>query len=203
MANSFRKFIQSIVYAGMTPDARQAQAATPHRSRWLAALDRFLATPAPSDPLYLTNRTLTQKLTRAFAILVPLVAVGLAIFLWFDLAPKKVKPVRELTAQEKAELVLPNFNKDIKLETNTDVQVLEVRFEHAGASVMTGSIRNQTDHLLHEAVVVMDLTDGTGSQLGGVTIRETDLKPGATREFKQTIEQKTATYAVVREVHTQ
>jgi len=57
--------------------------------------------------------------------------------------------------------------------------------------------------LIREAVVVFDLMDAGGSALGGITVTENNLAAGSVRKFQRDIEQKTATYALVREVHTQ
>jgi hypothetical protein len=204
MANRFRKFVESIVYMGMAPGARKTQDSSPPKFRLLAPLERFLSAPSPSDPLYLTNRTSGQKFVRALWIAIPAALVLGAAILGVDFyASKNVKPVKELTPAEIAAKILPNFNKNFDLETNRDLEVVEVHFEHTASSLLVGNLQNKTDHTIHEAVVVFDLTDARGSQLGGVTVTETNLAPGRVREFKQPIVQSTATYALVRDVHTQ
>jgi len=204
MANRFRKFIESVVYVGMKPGAQKTQDSPARKLRLLAPLERLLSTPSPSDPLYLTNRTFGQKLTRVVWMAVPVaVVVGGVVVAVGYFASKPVKPARELTLAEIAERVLPNFNKDFQLETNKELQVLEVHFEHTGASLLVGNLQNKTDHAIHQAVVVFDLADAGGSQLGGVTVTETNLAPGVVRQFKQPIVQTTATYAMVRNVRTQ
>ena len=185
----------------MKPGAQKAQANSPGKP---GMLDRFLSAPAPSDPLYLTNRTFSQKAQRAFLLGLPVVMVMAGVIVTiYIFAPKAPKPVKEPTPAEIAAKVLPNFNKDIQLDSNKDLEVQEVHFEHASASLMVGNIRNKSDHLIHEAVVVFDLVDPTGAQLGGITITETNLAPGALRKFQKGIEQQTATAAVVRDVRTQ
>jgi hypothetical protein len=203
MANRFRKFLQSIVYVGMTPDAQQTEGTATRRLRLLAPLERFLSAPSASDPLYLSNRTFGQKLSRALLIALPVaVAGGVAIVAIQFYASKTVKPAKELTPAEIAAKVLPNFNRKFELDTNKDLEVLEVHFEHAASSLLVGNLQNKTSHTIQEAVVVFDLTNARGSQLGGVTVTETNLAPGAVREFKQPIEQSTAAYALVRDVQT-
>jgi predicted component of type VI protein secretion system len=59
-----------------------------------------------------------------------------------------------------------------------------------------------TDHELAEATVVFDLADADRSQLGAVTVTETNLAPSTVRAFKLPIDEANATFAVVREVHT-
>ena len=164
----------------------------------LGLLARFLSGPAPSDPLYLTNQTFGQKARRFLVLVIPLVVVvALVVVAIAMLVPKKVfKP-----APVVAERVLRNI-KDIKLGSNTDLEVVDVHFDHTDGDLMLGAIRNKTDRQITEAVVVMDLVDDNRSQLGAITVTENNLAPGEVRTFKMPIEQATASLAVVREVHT-
>ena len=77
MLKRFRQFIDSIVFAGLKPDAPREQA---KRTRWLGPLrglaGAFLLRPAPSDPLYLSNRTFDQKVKLGLAIAVPCLIVA-------------------------------------------------------------------------------------------------------------------------------
>ena len=66
---------------------------------------------------------------------------------------------------------------------------------------MVGNIHRRNHQILQE-VVVFDLADPSNSDLGGVTVTELNLAPGATRTFKKPIEQTNAMYALVREVET-
>ena len=201
MANRFRNFIESIVYAGMKPGSKAGDT-HPARSGLFAPLERFLSAPAPTDPLYLTNQTLAHKALRILVITIPLLAVIAAILMAINAyAPHTAKRAKELTPAEVAARILPNFNKDIKLDSNKDIEVQEVHFQHTGVSLMLGDLRNKSDHVIHEATVTFDLTDDTGSQLGAITITEANLEPGTVRKFQKPIEQKTAAYAVVRDVH--
>ena len=56
-----REFLESIAFAGLKPGG---QTAPKRQLPWLGPLrDRLLSGgPAPTDPLYLTNRTLGRKL---------------------------------------------------------------------------------------------------------------------------------------------
>jgi hypothetical protein len=201
MANRFRKVLESIVYVGMTPGAARTPD-SPRKLRFLAPLERVLSAPSPSDPLYLTNRTFGQRLTRLLLIVIPMVVVVAAVVVALGyFAPKTAKPAKEMTAAEIAARVLPDFDKDIQVEANKEVQVLDAHFEHA-AALLVGSIQNKSARTIQEAVVVFDLADARRSLLGGITVTETNLAPGAVRQFKQPIVQNTAAYAVVRDVRT-
>ena len=204
MANRIKELFESIVYMGMKPGARATVAPPAAKPGLLGLFNRFRSGPAHSDPLYLTNQTFAQKLQRAVIVSIPVVVVGGLAFLGIGYyAAKHPKTVKVVTRQETEALILPNFNDHIKLEANKYLEVTEVRFEHSGGTQMFGSLRNISDQVIDQAVVVFDLTDDDGSQLGGVTVTETNLTPGSVRNFRRPIEQPTAEHAVVREVHPQ
>jgi hypothetical protein len=200
MANRLQDFIESIVYAGMKPGSRPAQGASTAKPGLLA---RLLNGPVHSDPLYLTNQTLGQKTRRILFLASPVIlvmAIGLvALFLF---GPKTIKAPKAPTAAEVRARVLPDFDKEFKLDSNKDLEVTEVHFEHNGDNVIVGNIRNTSNHQIIQATVTFDVADPSHSDLGGVTVTEINLSPGAIRAFKQPIEQTNAMYALVREVAT-
>ena len=203
MANRFRQFIESIVYFGMTP-GKKGQPAPDGKSHPFHFLERFLSGPAHDDPFYVTNQTVGQKAKRALVLSLPLVIViGALLVVVIVYGPKTKKPERELTPAEVAAKILPNFNNNIRLPANKDLEVMEVHFDYSGPGHVVGQLRNTSDRAIREAVVVFDLVDATKSQLGGVTVTETNLAPGEVRKFHQAIEQKNAAYAVVRDLRTQ
>jgi hypothetical protein len=196
MANFFRSFFKSEGRAEVTPDVR------PVRKPGL--LSRLLSPPAPSDPLYLSNRTSFQKTRRVLLIGAPILLLvgGLLVAINIDNS-RTPKPVAELTPAEVAAKTLPAFNQEIKLDSNKDLEVIEVHVEHSRGNQLVGSLRNTTSHRIAEAVVVFDLANDSRSQLGGVTVTETNLSPGAIRSFSKPIEQASAVRVVVREVRSQ
>jgi hypothetical protein len=200
MLNRLKILFESIVYAGMKPGARSTEDAPAAKPGFFA---RILNGPSQSDPLYLTNQTSGQKARRVLLMVSPMLLVIVAGLVVIKMvAPKTSKAPRALTNAELRATVLPEFNKKITLETNKDLEVTEVHFEHSAGNFITGHIRNATDHRIIEAVVIFDLADHLNSGLGGITVTETNLDPGASRTFRQSIEQADATYALVREVAT-
>ncbi len=199
MLNRFKTFIDSVLYAGMKPKARSSEAAPATKP---GLLSRFLNGAAQSDPLYLTNQTFSQKAQRSLLLASPIVLVifcGVAaLYLW---GPKSRAPKAVTSAEVRAKLA-PAFNKPIKLETNSDLEVTEVHFESHGEQTMVGNLHNKSGHAIVEAVVVFELADPDNSQLGGVTVTEINLAPGANRTFRKSIEQTNAAFALVREVDT-
>ena len=149
-----REFLESIVFAGMKPGG---QTASKPRFQWLGPLrgpiERLLSGgPAPNDPLYLTNRTLTQKLKPWSLVAIPclVLAVGIAYTLK-SLDPPEPTPVKEPTAAEiSAQLHLP---KDIKLAPASDVQVLEAKVD---GTRLVGKVKNPSTRAIAGADLVVE-----------------------------------------------
>jgi hypothetical protein len=208
MARRFREVIESIVFAGMKPGAPAPQS---QRMRWLGPLrrpvERLLSGgPAPSDPLYLTNRTIGQRVRFAVVIGTPCVIVASLMILALSRYFVKKTPEPNLdpslaTVAALAAKTLPDMDH-VKIDTNRDVDVMELHIDRTKGIVLTGTVMNKTAHEIHAADIVFDLTDSTGSQLGGVSQRFEDLAPQIRQDFRLTIEQSTARFALVREVRT-
>ena len=198
-----RAFFESIAFAGLKPAGQKAE---PKKTRWLGplsgALDRFLSGPAPNDPLYLTNRSFGQKMKSWSIIAVPclILVAGVGVVLSNILEPPASKPVKELSAKELAAKVLPNIDAGLKLEQNTDIEVVEVRIDHNGPTRLTGVVRNATTHDIPAAHIVVDLTDANGTQVGCVEARVETIPASKTKDFAVAIAQSKAAFALVREV---
>jgi hypothetical protein len=208
MARSFRGIIESIVYAGMKPGAPAAQVQRHGRfARLRTLLDRWLVgSAAPSDPLYLTRRTIGQRIMRAAVIATPCLIVAGFIVLALNRYFVKTTPVpkMDMAPGEIAAIaakMLPNMDH-VKLDTNRDVDVLEVHVDHSKGLALTGTVMNNTSHRIETAEIIFDLTDATGSQLGGVSQRVENLAPQARQTFRLPIEQRDASFVLVREVRT-
>jgi hypothetical protein len=206
MVQRFRRFIDSVVFAGLKPDAPREQA---KGTRWLGPLrgltNRVLSRPAPSDPLYLSNRTFDQRVKLWLAIAVPVLilagvtALGLSHFF----QAKLPGPAPEPSAAVLAAKLLPDVDKAIKIEVNQDAQVVDAHVDSEGGMKVVGTVRNNTDRLIHATEVILNLTDTAGSFLGAVSAHVDNLAPNATMKFQIPIEQKVAVFALVREVQTQ
>ena len=206
MWKRFRGFVDSVVFAGLKPDAPREQS---KRTRWLGPLrglvDRVLSRPAPSDPLYLSNRTIDQKVMLRLAIAVPcLILAGITVLgLSHFFRAKLPGPAPEPSAAVLAAKLLPNVDKTIKIEVNQDVQVLDAHVESEGGMKVAGTVKNFTGRLIQKTEIVLNLTDKSGSHLGAVSAQVNNLAPNALVKFQTPIEQKNAAFALVREVQTQ
>ena len=175
-----------------------------HVDAFARKIERFVGGPGPSDPLYISNRTAGQKARLALLIGTPVLALvglmALALGNYFDPTPQPQKV--SATARETGAItakVLPDLQKTYKSESDNDCEVAEA---HVGASTLFGKLRNTSDHIVHAADVVFDLTDEEGSALGAVAVRVENIAPHGTANFRMTVEQSKAKSALVRELHT-
>ena len=193
-----REFLESIAFAGLKPGG---QTAPKRQLLWLGPLrDRLLSGgAAPTDPLYLTNRTLGRKLLSWSLVGIPcliLLAV-IGIFLSNLIDPPLAKPAKELTAAEITAKLLPNMDKDFKLAPSSDLQVLEARVD---GTRLVGKVKNISVREIASAELVIDLSDIDGSQIGAVNAAVEKIPPSGTRDFEIPIKQRNAASAMVREV---
>lgn len=200
-----REFFESILFAGMKPGARPGQT---QGMKWLGPLrspvERFLSGPANVDPLYLTNRSLGQRIKAWSLVAIPcLIVVGLVALTlsrnYFD--PPAAALQKELTAEEVARKILPNIARDIKIESNRDVEVLQVHVDHAAMKV-AGTVRNNTADAIAVTDVIFNLTNKAGSQVGAVSGHIENLQPKTTKDFQFPIQQQDAAFVLVRELST-
>jgi hypothetical protein len=167
-------------------------------------IERIVGGSGPSDPLYISNRTLGQKAKFVLLIGTPVLALlglmALALGNYFDPAPSPQKvaatphEIGAITAK-----VLPDLQKTYKSDSDTDCEVAEAS---VGGSTLVGKLRNKTDRTVHVADVVFDLTDEDGSALGAVAVRVENIAPHGTADFRMAVEQHKAKTALVRELHT-
>lgn len=198
-----RKVWESIVYVGMRPGSAASGSRIPRLFGPLRGpVERFLAGGiAPSDPLYLTNRTFGQKLRTAVVVAIPcaivfgLLALGVGSYIRV-----REKPPQDMTTAELKEKILPTLARNIEISTNHDLEVTEARVEQGEPTVVLGAVKNNTGHAIDNAQVVFDLTAASGARLGAVaaTIAHVDAK--STAPFRIAVPQDNAAFALVREV---
>jgi len=165
-------------------------------------VERLLSGGGPQDPLYLSNRTFGQKLVGWVKVGVPLLVVVVAVVFAFLMHRRQDKPPESLSPAEIAAKMLPELNRPIHVDINTDIEVLEVYIDHADGDRLVGRVRNTTDHEIHSGEVDFFLTAVNGTQVGAASVKVNKLAAGQTFPFAQPIPQKAAAFALVREVHT-
>jgi len=182
MAGRFRRLIERTVFAGLRRGAPRGE----------------------SDPLYLSNRTWSHWLVLGLKIGIPLalLAGGMAwLFESGRLAPGP--PKYELTpAQVAQQSRFPDL-RDVRVETNRDVEVLEVSIDRSGPIAVAGVIRNNTSHTIHSVEISLNVADAAGSQLSRQSAQVRNLAPQSLTRFRMPIPNPTATQAIVREIRTQ
>jgi len=167
-------------------------------------IERFVAGSGPSDPLYISNRTLGQKVKLGLLIGIPVLAIGgivaLALSNYFNPAASEQKAAAvaakpgSVTAK-----ILPDLAKNYRSDNDTDCEVTEAMVSN---NALVGKLRNNTGRTVNLADIIFDVTNVDGSQLGAVSVRVENIAPHATVDFRLPLEQKTARNALVREVHT-
>jgi hypothetical protein len=204
-----REFFEKLVFAGMKPGGtKPVPPPTPEGSlRWLGPLrdplNRFLSGGATNDPLYLSNRPTSRKLLVWAAIGIPFAGLTVLMFLAASGAFTPAQAPKEpLTAAAIATTLLPNY-KDVEIKTARDLEVLEANLNFRVKPLMLkGSAKNVSNRPIQEAEIVFELTDSTGSQLGGISAVLQKIAPDGTAKFEIAIPNPRATFAIVREVHT-
>ena len=199
-----RAFFESLVYAGLKPQAPGTAAPKP-AGAWRQRFDRFLTKPADADPLYLSNRSVWQTMRAWVVVLVPAVIVlAVLIVAWSGAFRGKDGPKpRDLTPAEKAARILPNFDAKIQLPTNHDLDVQDAHVEHGSPTCVAGFVKNNTEHSVASAEVAFDLTDAHWSRLGAVSTSVRNLTPHGIIPFRFTVAQDTAEHVLVRDYQTQ
>jgi hypothetical protein len=209
MFKRIKEFLENLAYAGLKPQGgRPARAETRPKDSVIGAwFENKLTKAGPSDPLYLSNRTLGQKL-RAWAIvgipvMLVLAGIGLALFGVFDRRSSFAPPPSGLTNAQMAEKMLPDLNKDLHIETQHDLEVEDMQVVVGAPSHLVGIVKNKTDHPIPRAELVFDLTDRSGSRQGAVSAVLKDIASKSSAPFQFAIESPAATFALVREVRVQ
>jgi hypothetical protein len=196
MSGRLRRIFESIAYAGLKPNAPSGDPEGGKRGGPRKLLDRLLAGRAPSDPLYLTNRTWKQRLRSGLVIGIPCVlagAVGLGLsHLW---APKTAPP-KEATAAEIVAHLLPDLEKTVD-RTPKEAEIQDLHPEAAGSPRIIGTLRNNTDRTISVEFTVA-LTDGNGSKLEEVTERVEKAPAKTAVPFQFPIRDGKVAIAVVR-----
>ena len=197
MPGRLRKILESIAYAGMKPTAPSGapEGGKPGGLRKLLA--RLLAGRAPSDPLYLTNRTWIQKLRFGLVIGIPclLLAGGVALGLSHLWAPKPA-PVREPTPAEIVAGLLPDLEKTVDLKPR-EAEIQDLHPETGDSPKIIGTLRNNTDHSISVEFTVA-LADADGSKLDEVAERMEKVPAKTAVPFQFPIREENAVIAVVR-----
>ncbi len=205
MAKRIKEAFEKIAYAGLKPQGgRLPQGGNPKLAPVRGWVESRLTKSGSSDPLYLSNRTFSQKL-KAWSILgVPAVLVlgglGLALFGYFDKTSRVAAPPVALSSAEIADKTLPDLNKGLRIESQHDLEVDDVHVVLSPTVHLVGVARNKTDHEIAKAELVFDLTDMTGSRQGAVTTELRNIASKSSRPFEFAIEQSAASFALVREV---
>jgi hypothetical protein len=200
--NKLRSLWESVVYVGMKPGSAPFSIRLARRFGPLRGpVEHFLTGGlSPDDPLYLTNRSLAGRLRVLLVMAVPCLLLVAVISLpigAYIRAHHKVAP--PLTNAEIAAKMLPHINaEEIHIASNRDLEVVNATV-HDG-HIVSGAVRNNTDHPIDDATVIFDLTNKYGARLGAIAAKVAHVSPRETATFQVSVEQQDAAYALVREI---
>jgi hypothetical protein len=186
------------------PDPGRQPAGSPRQGGWAGIrhrIDRMVAGEAPSDPLYISNRSFLQRFGIWFIVAIPCVAIVVVFAL---LSPKPAPtgpPPKELSRKELAAKLVPGL-ADLKVSSNTDVELSTVTVNYKDFT-LNGSVKNTTERTLKLVKVYFDVVDLDGSQLTVVALEVPNLAAGASSQFSIPTNQERAGRALVREIQTQ
>jgi len=176
------------------------------RKPWWAVLrdrfDRFLSGTAPSDPLYLSNRSPQQRLRRAAAILLPvLIVVGVLIAGSIKLFRTNVNPYEHL-ADTPAPAPRPaHAPRPDPALTSSGLEVVTIRISRDSASpAVTGVLRNNTAKAVASAEVTYFLADSSGSMIATENASVRNVPPQGSVNFRVPLRAINAAMVMVREV---
>jgi hypothetical protein len=162
--------------------------------------ERFVSGRAPSDPLYLTNRTWKQKLRLAGLIGVPVVVLGTLVIVTSTngLHFRDVNPYEHTLAE--AAPPAPKQTSDPKLPP-ADLEVVDLRIaKDIDPPVVTGIVRNNTSRKINSAEVTYYLADNSGSVIATQTTSVPNVGPRGSVSFKAPLKVAEAGYVLMRDV---
>jgi hypothetical protein len=171
---------------------------------WLAGLrqrfDALLAGEAPSDPLYLSNRTWKQKLRLAALIGIPMLVIALVIVA----ASTDVFQLRRANPYDHPGSAEPAATApDPATEpTEKEMEVSNLRIARdVKPPIITGEFRNNSDHLIHSAEITYFIADNNGSLLATESTEVLEVGPHRVVTFSAPLKLSQAGYVQVRDVH--
>ncbi len=208
MANALKRFLESVLFAGLKPSAPgQAPSAAVKpgaAARAWNRLARWAAGATPDDPLYLSNRTWQQKLRLGLILGMPgLLVVGVIALMFAKiLIPKAPPPPKQLTNAEIIAQILPELEKTVSIERYEDAEILEIGVDRAASPPkLRGKIRNNTGRELSVAFSA-DLSEFDGTRVGAVSERVLDIPAHESVLFDFPLKPTTAAVALVRQIRT-
>jgi hypothetical protein len=179
----------------------------PPELSWLGRLrqrfERFLSGSAPSDPLYLTNRTWAQKLKLAGLLAAPVLILGVLAMVGATNMFRPAKVDSDERPRTEAPPAAPAARPAPDPQLNpAELEVLSIRIARdENPPVVTGAIRNNSNRRVDSAEVSYFLSDTHGSLMGQETAQVQGVGPHNTVTFRAPLKIANADSVLVREVH--
>lgn len=197
MRNLIRRFLESLLYAGLKPDAPARSASPPpgHQGQLRAKLERLLFRGLKPDQGPMQPMSRKRKIVLAvLGVLGCLLVAGLV----FALMNRKPPSEMSATADPAPLNFLP---PDLKIEKNRYLEVVEIEFQTKSPPYeIIGTLKNLTAKRVSAAEISFDLTDEGGSRVGAVTTTVQNVDPMGSVRFHIPVTQKNAAFAIVRDL---
>jgi hypothetical protein len=162
------------------PDNRSMDSRSTRKPGWLPPwMDRLISGKAPSDPLYLSNRTTIKRLK-------PWIAVGL-FFVALSVGWKIAVPHTDSIApppvlvSKIAAIPSPQFD-------TSRLEVVDVGVVDNGARLV-GTVKNKTGHVIAVGRLSFELQDNYGQFTGATGTDLKQIPPGIITRFELPIRQ--------------
>jgi hypothetical protein len=204
MANRIRRFIESVVFAGLKPSGGvPAETQPPRRLGPLRdKIELFLSGGRSSDPFYLSNRTWKQKLRLPLLVAAPTLLLFCALALIFtNVYSPKAAPPKEVSPREVMKKLLPDLEHTVHLDTQQDAEVGELRVLHDGTPRVSGFLNNKTDRVI-SVELDLEFVDVNGSRVGSITERVDNAQPNASTPFEFPTGNSAVAGGLVRKIRT-
>jgi hypothetical protein len=173
-----------------------------------ARIEIFISGQAPSDPLYLTNRSWQQKLKAAALIAVPVllliafVTIAASNRLRSGRVAPDENPLTETSPQPEAPQAAMRKPLPDPISASTDLDVVNLRIARdAHPPMVTGTVRNKTGRKVDSAEVSYYLSDTAGSLVGTDKTQVANVEPHGSVGFRIPLKIANAEYVFVRDVH--
>ena len=172
-----------------------------HRLR--SRFEDFISGRAPNDPLYLTNRTLQQKIKIAALVAVPVVILlALVLAATTDVfRSRRSDPYEHPVAQAQISTTqAPSLPAPTLALTELDVVNIRI-VKDPRSPLVTGVVRNHTNAKVDAAEVSYYLVDEQGNVVGTDTTEVQNVAARGSAVFRVPLKIPHAQYVLVRDVH--
>ena len=189
-----RAFLERVAFTGLKPDAEARQKKSKLRELVKSAEEIASVGLQPEEKSLPGPATLRQRVV----ILAGLIALGVFVYMLVSFLRK---PAQQNEATGPPPPPVEIVPKGMTIEKNKDLEIVSIDFDKAhDPKVITGTLRNRTDHAFAKCEISFHVTTKEGSQLGAVDTTVHNVAAHGTAKFRIVVPQKDAEFTMVREL---